>query len=284
MGELIASWAQPWNKQGQIKPETLLSFLSALRSYHIEHELPVQVFQSLRLKQLIRGGKSFFPSSKALRLPITKDILSKISTHSPINTNEINLDTAYKVAWAGFLRLGEITYEKSELPHDSFQALHLTRPDVSSSEFDQYVTLRLKRSKTDTQHTRVLVIIAATYEQTCPFAALRRLFNQDPRPSDAPLFCRSNTIAFSRRWAIDRLRHKLTSCGVSSLSYSGHSFRRGAAQHAADSGMLYEDIQKLGGWTSPAFLLYFASSSPTLYNLKRKFQTGRPVALPRTTA
>ncbi len=70
----------------------------------------------------------------------------------------------------------------------------------------------------------------------------------------------------------------------STLGYSGHSFRRGAAQHAADSGMLYEDIQKLGRWTSPAFLLYFTSSAQTLYNLNRNFQTGRPVALPRATA
>ena len=52
-------------------------------------------------------------------------------------------------------------------------------------------------------------------------------------------------------------------------------------QHAADSG---EDIQKLGRWTSPAFLLYFTSSAQTLYNLNRNFQTGRPVALPRATA
>ena len=34
----------------------------------------------------------------------------------------------------------------------SSQLLHLTRSDVSFSEFDQYVTLRLKHSKTDTQH------------------------------------------------------------------------------------------------------------------------------------
>lgn len=140
-------------------------------------------------------------SVKTLRISITKEILSKISTNTPVNTNEISLDTAYKVAWA-------LTA--------SFQDVELTGSDVSFFEFDQYVTLRLKRN------SGVLIIIAATYEQTCPVAALQRLFNQD-LPSDASLFCCGDTVAFSRRYVIDKASPKLR---VSCLGYSGHSFRR----------------------------------------------------------
>ena len=35
------------------------------------------------------------------------------------------------------------------------------KPDISFSEFDQYVTMRIKRRKTDAYHSRVLIIIAA---------------------------------------------------------------------------------------------------------------------------
>ena len=183
------------DRQGQIKPETLSSYLSALRSYHIEHELPINVFGSLRPK----GSPSFLQTK-----PCVCPSLKRYSPGSPttppsiVNTNEINLDTAYKVApttWRNYLQKGLV----------SSQLLQLTRPDVSFSEFDQYVTLRLKRSKTDTQHCGVLIIIAVTYEQTCPVAALRRLFNQDPRPSDAPLFSCSNNVALSRRYVMGRL-------------------------------------------------------------------------------
>lgn len=85
--------------------------IGILPIYHqIKHELPIQVFHSLQLKQLIRSEKSFFPLSKALRLFITKGIPSVISTSALINTN-------------GFLCRAKITHEKFELFHAWFQNL-----------------------------------------------------------------------------------------------------------------------------------------------------------------
>lgn len=43
----------------------------------------------------------------ALRLPVTKEILSRISINSPTIINKTNFDTPYKPAWVGFLRLVE---------------------------------------------------------------------------------------------------------------------------------------------------------------------------------
>lgn len=56
-----------------------------------------------------------------------------------------------------------------------------------------------------------------------------------------------------------------------------------ASRHAAHRGMLYEDMQKLRRGTSPTFLLYFTSSSQTLSDLVRNFQTGRPAALSKAS-
>ena len=36
-------------KQGQVQPDTVASYLSGLRSYHIDHHWPVTVFEDLRL-------------------------------------------------------------------------------------------------------------------------------------------------------------------------------------------------------------------------------------------
>lgn len=58
---------------------------------------------------IIKGGKRLFPSKKRNRLPITKDILEKIIKDELLTVEDLNVDTAFKVAWAGFMRMGELT-------------------------------------------------------------------------------------------------------------------------------------------------------------------------------
>lgn len=88
-------------------------------------------------------------------------------------------------------------------------------------------------------------MLAATRDSTCPVTALRSLFTHDSQPPYAPLFAFNNS-SFSRQHVVDSLRASLLVRGVSALGFSGHSFRREAAQHASDNGILDEDIQKLG--------------------------------------
>ena len=109
--------------------------------------------------------------------------------------------------------------------------------------------------------------------------ALRRLFRNDPQPSTSPLF-RLGT-AFTRASVIASLKKRLIAAGINDSAYSGHSFRKGAAQHAADHGMLDESIQRLGRWSSNAFQLYFQTSQASLFNLNLSFQKGIPLAVPR---
>lgn len=124
------------------------------------------------------------------------------------------------------------------------------------------------------------IILAATSERTCPVAALRRLFIQDPHPANAPLF-RLQSAAFSRQGVVNILKQRIAAAGLPESNYSGHSFRKGAAQHAADHGMLDESIQKLGRWTSNVFKLYFTTPPETLFNLNISFQKDIPLAVPR---
>ena len=145
------------------------------------------------------------------------------------------------MAWAGFLRLGEITYTGTELKKASFSVTRVTRSDISFSEVNQYAVPRLKQSKTDTEHTGVQLVLAATGEKTCPVAALACLYTLDPQPANAPLF-RLSSGAFSRFSVVTALKKRLSLAGLEQADYSGHSFRKGAAQHAADHGMLDEMI------------------------------------------
>ena len=103
-------------------------------------------------------------------MPITKDILEKITADEPVNIDELNIDTVFKVAWAGFLCLEEITYMVTEFKKASFPSTKVTRSDISFAESNQYAVLRLKQSKTDTKYTGVQIILAATGKKTCPVA------------------------------------------------------------------------------------------------------------------
>ena len=178
--------------------------------------------------------------------------------------------------------MGELTYTAAEAKKATFAETGLTRLDILFAESDQYAILQLKRSKTDTEHTGVQIILAATGEPTCPVAALRRLFIQDPHPPNALLF-RLQSSAFSRQAVVNILKQRIAAAGLSEANYSGHSFRKGAAQHAADHGMLDKSIQRLGRWTSNAFKLYFTTTLETLFNLNLSFQKGIPLAVPRAT-
>lgn len=116
--ELLAEWAanrlmgSTITMQRQVKANTVASYLSALRSWHVDDEFSLTPFEAPRLKLLHPGGRSIFPSTKALRV---------------------------------------------------------------------------KRSKTDVNHSRVLIMLAATNQPNCPVTALRKLFIQDPQAAHAPL-------------------------------------------------------------------------------------------------
>lgn len=124
------------------------------------------------------------------------------------------------------------------------------------------------------------IILAATGEQMCPVAALRKLFIQDPCLPNAPLFS-LQSVAFTHQSVVNILKQRIVVVGLSKSNYSGHSFRKRAAQHAAKYNILDESIQRLSRWTSNAFKLYFTITSKTLFNLKLNFQKGMPLAVPR---
>ena len=71
----------------------------------------------------------------------------------------------------------------------------------------------------------------------------------------------------------------MTRLSLNTIGIKGHSFRKGAAQHAHEAGLLNEQIQTLGRWSSDAFKLYFSSPPAFLFALNKQFQTGRPLPL-----
>ncbi|KAJ5117536.1 hypothetical protein N7448_011168 [Penicillium atrosanguineum] len=138
-----------------------------------------------------------------------------------------------------------------------------------------HVLPTLKRNKTDRNNDGVNIVLAATSDAACPVEGLSKLFLHDSQPMTAPLFALS-TGPFSssvfQRAVISKLHH----AGKDTTGLKGHSFRKGAAQHAYDAGLRDDHIQALGRWSSEAFCLYFTTPTTTLYAWNRQFQTGHP--------
>lgn len=113
-----------------------------------------------------------------------------------MSIKKCNIDTAFKIAWAGFLHLEKITYTNVKLKKTAFANIHVTKSDISFMEGDQYAVFRLKRSKTNTKYSGVQIILATTGYSTCLVASLRHLFLTDPKSANAPLFCFNSGFFF----------------------------------------------------------------------------------------
>ena len=281
LAEWISLRARGSTTERALKPDTLQSYLSALRSVHVDRRLPTDVFESEWLHRIVMGIRRLTPHEfKARAAPITLDILEKITSPDAPTADELNLNTACKVAFAGFLRSGEFLHD-DRLNRETFESTSLTRSDVTFAENDEYARLRLKRSKTDTLFKGVDILLAATGTPTCPVHALRQLFQLDPRPDNAPLFNLTHR-KFTYNTFVPIVQERIRRAGIPNpTSYKGHSFRRGAAQQASNNGLPDADIQALGRWTSQAFKAYFKTIDSQRYNLSAWFLTGQSPSLSR---
>jgi hypothetical protein len=89
----------------------------------------------------------------------------------------------------------------------------------------------------------------------CPVAILLQyLIIRGPSPGF--LFVLSNGNPVPRAHFATQLALALKFCNLNPNFYKGHSFRIGAATHAADRGMSDTQIRALGRWKSNAFLKY----------------------------
>lgn len=93
---------------------------------------------------IIKGGRRLFFSLKTKHLAITKGILQKITYNPATSAEECNIDAVFKIGWAGFLRLGEITYTSAKLKGATFSSIYAVKSDISFAGGNQYAIVGLK--------------------------------------------------------------------------------------------------------------------------------------------
>ena len=94
-------------------------------------------------------GQFFFNlnlKEATLKLLISYSILAKIVTSSNLILG-VNTDTAFYLAFAGYLYMGEISYTDKQRSELSFTVIKTTCLNIQFSPFRDYLTFYLKQSK-----------------------------------------------------------------------------------------------------------------------------------------
>ena len=140
--EVLANWiAEEVEKN---KPETIKTYVTALSSYHIDNGLSTEVLEDPRIARMLHVSlriQGVQPVRE--RSEITKEILEAITATFKSTYDEINLKTAFCVAFAAFLRPSEFTWE---IWDENKHKTHITRESVQF--INQGVLLHLPKSKT----------------------------------------------------------------------------------------------------------------------------------------
>ena len=236
------------------KPATAKSYVTAIRSFHIENGFPITIFSHPRIELVIRGGKRVYGEGvKKLRLPLTSSVLLRIVNEVRVDEEGINVKAALCVAFAAFLRSGEFTWDSPwiENSHES----NLSRKHVGFNS-NNSITLTLPVSKMDPYRTGVTIQLASSPSPLCPVAALKHLYRSFPRSPTRPLFARPYGQPFTKQFIVTKIRELLLQAGISTLGFSGHSIRKGAAVTAVANGISKDNIKLLGRWKSDAVDIY----------------------------
>jgi integrase len=266
---------------GRVKSRTLKLYLTGLKSYHIDLGLDTSAFDDERLERTIRGIKREHPDGpRRERNPLTRPkllrILRVLSDPRYATSHEgITLRAAFTLAFAAFLRIGELTYSAHDVQQPQaldFSRWFVTKQSVIVAEDLSALEISLPASKTDPFRKSVTITVAATGDAGCPVQAMSSYLSFDKRPPNAPLFVAPGNQPFSREYVVRRLRTLAQSAGFSSEAMNGHSFRRGAATWAHSRGIPEDTIQILGRWSSSAYKLYIDLTREERVKMSRQFQ------------
>ena len=249
--------------QQGLKSSSISVYLSALRHLQVSAGLPApQRSDWPRLQYVLKGIQRSQPGSSRSRLPITAAIMTKLSASCRATFSD---ECEARMCWAaccvgyyGFMRAGEFTTADPSSP-----SICVSDAAVDSHVSPTMVRITLRRAKTDPFGKGVNIFMGATGTATCPVVALLHYLAVRPK-GDGPLFIHSDGSALSRDQFVRMVKRALHEANIDATSYSGHSFRIGAASMAAAAGIPAHFIKMLGRWESNAYHLYIRTPRESL--------------------
>ena len=207
------------------------------------------------MKKILKGSENLRQSSD-VRLPITKDMLSKLVAAVPAIIRSLYnaslLKAMMSLAYYCFWRIGEIEVKNR---HDTQKVIQIN--DVHFEEgTDKQQNLRVNQRnfKHCNGQSKTLLLTMDKSNVICPVSALLYYLKLAGH-SSGPLFQFQEGIPITAYYFNQHLKLLLQAVVLSSDYYKGHRFRIGAATSAVTRGVPLSVMQHIGRWKYNALML-----------------------------
>ena len=244
----------------KLAPSTISSYILALSYAHKLKSYPDPT-KSFLIRKLLSAQS--LRGSPDVRLPITRLVLHELIaalSHTNGSAYQRTLYTAmFLIAFYGFFRVGEIAAKTKGSVRSLLQFRQLQfLPNVHTA---RTARITISEFKHNTSNRPFDILIQR--EEAQPFCALHALvqYCEVRGSSNGPLFCFPDSSPVTVGHFNTELHRCLTFCGLDTAHYKSHSFRIGAASHAAEMGFTDAQVRTLGLWKSDAFRLYIRNET-----------------------
>ena len=252
------------------RSQTIRSYLSSVRSIHMEEGYSNPSEQSYCIKQALKAIQRS-EDKPMKKLPITYEILRKWQSLMSDMLNNVLWKAAFSLAHFALLRASEFTVPaQSQFSPDK----NLVNEDVQFHSTEQgykYIAVHLKQSKTDKNNSGYYIYIGCTGTDVCAYCSMYEFIQSKSHNNDkAPLFQFTNGVILSKTCLVQTIKLFAVRSGIDPSKYSGHSFRIGGATTMASVGMADWEIKLAGRWTSDAYQRYIRAPVPLLIHFARR--------------
>ena len=274
--KLLCYFAVFLAKEG-LTSQSIKTYLAAARNMHISLGFPdPRDSSSLPILRRIQLGIQRVQStkespSKRVRLPITPAILDRLRLlwEETKHTDRLSLWAAASLCFAGFFRAGEL-FPATNSPAAFSRCITWGDVLADSATVPSILKIHLRVSKCDQFGKGVDVFVGRTTNKRCPVVAVVS-YMAARGDTAGPFFLTEDRKPITKSRFVTEVRTALTAIGFDHSSFSGHSFRSGAATAASQAGLPDSTIQTLGRWSSTAFLTYIRTPRQQLASLTDRF-------------
>jgi len=228
-------------------PSTMATHVSAIGFIHKLLDAPDPT-RNFLIQKALEGAKRK-RSTFDTRLPITHPILLRlVDSLERLGLSlwdRVMFRSMYLLAFFACLRIGELALPSKAAPNHT---LNISSVKCTGREKLEVRFATYKHSK----KPATISVYSQPRPAYCPVAAwLEYLKVRGEGPGY--LYVNSSRQPVTRQQFTRQLSLSLKSCQLSSTLYKSHSFRIGAASHAAAKGYSNTQIRELGRWNSDAF-------------------------------
>ena len=267
-----------------IKLVTIRSYISGVRSLHVERLGYVAWESGKRLPQLLKGIGRKFPASVRKRAPVTVDVLRQwIKLLDLKNFLHLELWVAILLAFFGLMRKSEFAVPVGV---EFDRVIHMSRGSVVFS-YDKEgklagMRLWLAQAKCDQERKGAWIHFAWVGGWMCPVSWMELLLRRRPRAAQSePLFMSSSGLGMSTAQfsiAVQGLAVRSPACAGADIT--AHSLRIGGAMALFEAGASDSVIMMLGRWRGASFRAYLRSSAEVVMHWNRVMAGGGSVGDP----